>query len=77
MPHGGLDAGSVRDRQPLVQHLSHQGVERRYRLALPFLFGHAAVGGGRLIMARAPIGSLPIVTEVLEEARRRGVNLTP
>jgi hypothetical protein len=33
-------------------------------------------GGGRLIIGTGAYGSLPIMPEVLEEARRRGVDLT-
>ena len=47
-------------------------------------FGHTPLsadeelpwGGGRLIIGTGAYGSLPIVPQVLEEARRRGVALT-
>ena len=47
-------------------------------------FGHTPLSadeelpwsGGRLIIGTAPTGSLPIMSQVLEEAHRRGVDLT-
>ena len=47
-------------------------------------FGHTPLsadeelpwGGGRLIIGTGAYGSLPIMPQVLEEARRRGVDLT-
>ena len=47
-------------------------------------FGHTPLsadeglpwGGGRLIIGTGAYGSLPIMPQVLEEARRRGIDLT-
>jgi hypothetical protein len=60
--------------------------ERKKKPSKPYRdeFGHTPVsadeelpwGGGRLIIGTGAYGSLPIIPEVLEEARRRGVDLT-
>jgi hypothetical protein len=59
--------------------------ERKKKPSKPYRseFGHTPVsadeelpwGGGRLIIGTGAYGSLPIMPQVLEEARRRGVEL--
>ena len=67
-----IESGRVRERK--------KKPSKRYRDQ----FGHTPLsidealpwGGGRLIIGTGAYGSLPIMPEVLEEALRRGVDLT-
>jgi hypothetical protein len=67
-----LEGGRVRKRQ--------KKASKRYRDH----FGHTPLsadeelpwGGDRLIIGTGAYGSLPIMAEVVEEARRRGVDIT-
>jgi hypothetical protein len=67
-----IDGGQVRERK--------KKPSKQYRDK----FGHTPLsadeklpwGGGRLIIGTGAYGSLPIMPEVLEEARRRGIDVT-
>ena len=67
-----IDGGGVRKRkkkpsQPYRDEFGHTPLSAEEEL--PW-------GGGRLIIGTGAYGSLPIMPEVLEEARRRRVDLT-